>query len=406
MANFNPGEVAIQNLTILSPRSSSWNMAPNFLSGSIVESIFTPGVVAELEIIDYVDYISQIDLKGDEQVSFQFQKPNGGSGNFMFHLNSIRDVENYNSMHGKKYKLMCVSREALSGQANHVQKGYNTQISNIVKDIFGQLGSNLNMEIEETKGNRNFKIPNQPLFSAIETLRKEAISMKNLSSNFLFFITQSGIHFKTIEGMLTNGDVKSFQLTTTAGTSILNSLENNILAWKVVQNFDAMNRIVSGATTQRVATFNSHTNEFIRGDYKPNQSEFTNLGGDLLITEAFKAIFPNANRTILRYINPNQNLKIDKSNFPDNIAYKMTNLAQMQEQMLRLTVIGDPILEAGKTITCNIPQVTAASNPSSQDAQVSGRWLISKLEHNIQLATEKPRYTCNLECLKGAYQGA
>ena len=82
----------------------------------------------------------------------------------------------------------------------------------------------------------------------------------------------------------------------------------------------------------------------------------------------------------------------------------MLNLSQMQEQMLRLTVLGDPILEAGRTITCNVPQVLAIPNVTTLDPQVSGRWLISKLEHKFAEPQDKPRYTSNLECLKGAYQ--
>jgi hypothetical protein len=38
------------------------------------------------------------------------------------------------------------------------------------------------------------------------------------------------------------------------------------------------------------------------------------------------------------------------------------------------------------------------------EPQMSGRWLISKLEHKIHRSDVRPRYVCNVEGLKGAYE--
>jgi hypothetical protein len=91
---------------------------------------------------------------------------------------------------------------------------------------------------------------------------------------------------------------------------------------------------------------------------------------------------------------------------PETVPNKMVNLAQMQEQLLHMTVLGDPVLEAGKTVNCNIPQITASTQNSQLDPQASGRWLIAKLEHQIRKPGVQPRHICVLECLKGAYSGS
>ena len=405
MAGFNPGDVFIDNITIVSPRTQSWNMAPNFLSASVTETIFTPGVTAEIEVVDTQDFLGKLKLAGDETVQFQFSKPNnGGTAKYEFHLNNVKDVEVEGALKAKVYKLICISRETLTGQAHHVQKAYNSPISDIIKDLFGMLGSKLKFDIEETKGKRKKVIANQPLYHAKEMLRKEAVSMKNKSSNFLFFITQTALNFKSIEGMLSGSDVKTFKQDNTVGSSIASDIDSNILAWQVKQNMDAFNRIKTGAITQKVATFNVHTNEYRKQDFKKNLEEFINLGAGLLLTQAFKNLFPKANRTFLRYINPNDKLKIDKSHMPESVPYKQLNLAQMQEQLMHMTIFGDPNLEAGKTINCNVPKIADMTNNTDQEPQVSGRWLISKLEHKIHRPEARPRYTCNLECIKGAYQ--
>ena len=76
----------------------------------------------------------------------------------------------------------------------------------------------------------------------------------------------------------------------------------------------------------------------------------------------------------------------------------------MQEQSLHMTVIGDPNLEPGKTIYNNVPRVTGVTGSNDAEPQASGRWLISKVTHEIRGPQARPRWVSNLECLKGAYE--
>lgn len=400
MAGFNAGDVFINNLTC----SVGWDLAPNFLSASIVESIFTPGVHAEIEVIDYLDWLGTYQLQGGETINFSFSKPNGGTGQYNLALNSIHNIELHGAMKSKVYKLDCFSIEVLSGQAGQVQKKYNTSISGMVSDILGNVfNATLPLDISSTQGTRNMQIANQRGSAAIEMLRKEAVSGSGGASNFLFFITQRAIHFKTFEDMVSSGDVKTFKQENTVGHSIFADLDTNILAWQVVQNMDAMNRVKAGVIDQ-VATFNFLTNQFKKSTTSGAASG-TNLGANIITTASqFTGLFSNMFRTIVRPIMASDNLNIPKSFMPDAIPDKTAGLAQWTEQLMRCTVIGDPILEAGRTIMCNVPKITSETNNTQPEPQMSGRWLISKLEHSIQRPDVKPRYIVNLECLKGAYQ--
>lgn len=400
MSGFNAGDVFINNLSV----STGWDLAPNFLSASVVESIFTPGVHAEIEVIDYLDWLGQYKLQGGETVNFNFTKPNGATGNYNLALNSIHNVELHGAMKSKVYKLDCISKEVLSGQASQIQKKYNSPISAMVSDILGSVfGATLPLDISTTQGTRNMQIANQRGSSAIEMLRKEAISGSGGASNFLFFITQRAIHFKTFEDMVAGGDIKTFKQENTVGHSLFADIDTNILAWQVVQNMDAMNRVKAGVIDQ-VATFNFLTNQFKKST-TDGKTGGTNLGGSVITNSSqFTGLFNNMFRTIVRPIMASDNLNIPKSFVPDAIPDKTTGLAQMTEQLMRMTVIGDPILEAGKTVTCNVPKITSQTNNMEPEPQMSGRWLISKLEHNIQRADVRPRYICNIEGLKGAYQ--
>ena len=406
--SFNPGDVIVNNLTVVSPRSNSWNMAPNFLQANILESIFNSSITATIEVLDDQDYLGNLKLAGDESVQFSITKPNGGTANYNFHLNKVDNVENMPSMKSKKYTLECTSIEVLKGQANHHQKAYNTTIDGIVKDIFGTLGSALGITTESTKGQRKWIASGKP-YDLIETLRREAVSQQYKGSNFLFWQTAAGFFFQSIDYMLNQGDAKTFIMSNALNTSMegLQNIDRNIIAFKVLQNFDAASRVHNNVINHRMMTYDPHTHAFKKQDMKPKQSELgNNLGSGLLTTlDTFLSLFDqNAYKAIFRVVNPNQKLQIGKSFVPDTVPYKQLQLASMQEQLLNMTVIGDTVLQAGKTINNNVPRIIADPNNSENDVQISGRWLLSKVHHEIRMPTDRPRWITHLECLKGSYQ--
>jgi hypothetical protein len=400
---YNPGDISVDTVLITSPLSGSWDARVSMITASILETIFTPGVSAEIKVVDTDDWIGRLQLQGTETVYFQITKLTDGSTLYYdLHLNSVRQVEIKGSAKAKTYMLSCISREAISGRIINVQESYNMPISFIVQNVFSKLDSINYINAEQTKGNRNIKISSQTVYDAIEMLRKEAVSAVFESSNYMFWQTWSSFHFETLEGMMSSGDVKYLKQDFTIGASINKSVDDNILAWKVVQNFDAMNRAKAGVVNQRVAVFNPNTLSYVVGNFIGNTiSEMGNWSYDL-----FRNKFngENAGRTVVSYRNPNEKTNIPKSYVPETIPNKQLNLAQMQEQMMHMTVIGDPVLEAGRTVFCDVPKITAATDSYGQkEEQMYGRWLISKVEHEIHTAADLPRYVCNLECLKGAY---
>ncbi|CAB4131484.1 hypothetical protein UFOVP132_109 [uncultured Caudovirales phage] len=405
MAGYNPGDIFIDAVTVTSPRGGSRNLAPQFLSAEVTETIFTPGCSAQIRVIDFDDYLGTFGkLTGDETVKFSFRKPNGGSATYNLHLNSVKEAQGTSADKSKTYILDGISEEVFHGQAKHVQKAFNTTIDSIVKDVFGELGSKSRINAEPTKGKRNIKLANQPVFHAIEMLRKEAVSEKNKSSNFMFWQTHSGFHFKSIEEMMSGGDVKTFKRSNTVGANQNSDVDSNALAYKLLHSMDAINRIHNGAMNQRVSTFNTHTNTFTWKDIKPKGSDLRSLGQGVIMTAAFIEAFSSGMRAVFRPVNHNEDVEIDKSHVPETIPHKMMDLARMQEQTMHMTVIGDTVLEAGSTINNNIPKITADRNNKEPDSQAGGRWIISKLKHEIKGANDRPRWVTHLECIKGSYE--
>jgi hypothetical protein len=407
---YNPGTITIDTLIIDSPLTGTWDATGNFLTCSILETIFTPGITAHIEIIDDNDMIGKMKIQGLETVSFAFTKMvddvlGNQTAKYYFHLNSVKEITPTGSNKTKTYQLNCISKEALLGRTFNVQQAYNAPISYIVEDIFNSMPAvRSEITIEPTKGKRNIKLSSQSVFNAIEMLRKEAISDIYETSNYMFWQSMDAFHFKTLEYMVSQPPVKTLKQDFTVGQSIGKSIDDNILAWKIIQSFDAMNRVKAGVVSQRVAVFDPNTLSYRIAPFAPNP--LTIMGN--WTYEEFRSLMGgrNSNRNVLTYRNPSNTLNIPKSNVPANIAEKQLNLAQMQEQLLRMRLIGDPVLQAGSIVFCNIPNsVSTVPDNTYPDPQASGKWLISKVEHEIKLAVNSPRYLCNVECLKGAYSG-
>jgi hypothetical protein len=231
-------------------------------------------------------------------------------------------------------------------------------------------------------------------------LRKEGISASNPSANFMLWVTGSGFHFKTLDSMTQSGDVKTLRLDNTVGHSIFSDIDSSILAWEVEQVANAMNRAKAGMRVQ-VATFDSFTNQVFKNT---NAGSILPLLGQEVITSLESIASSNSFRTMLRPVNPSKSARVSPSHVPDALPNKMMNLAAFTEQILHLTVIGDPVLEAGKTINCLVPSVTSETGSIPLEPQLSGRWLLSMLQHDIRRADQSPRYVCHAEALKGCFQ--
>ena len=406
MSGYNPGDILIDDLTVTSPRSGSWQAAPYFISAEITETIFTPVVLAYIEVLDDKDWLGQLKIAGDEMVTFTYRNPAGTVANYEFHLNSVKDIGIQGALKSKTYKLECVTREPMHAQVNYVQRSYNTTIGEMVADIIMQdFKSKKKVNYEPTKGKRKFVVPNEPALQWVDKMKAEAVSEKNKGSNYMFWQTHRGFYFQSLEYMMQQRDVKTFKQENTIGSSMRKIVDTNILSWQVKQNMDASNRIHSGVMGHRVVTFDPHTHKYVSQDFKPKANELTGFGKGFITTlSSFLDIFAGGVQTHFRMVNPNVKIDVEKSHVPGTIPYKELNIAQMQEQSLHMTVIGDPNLEPGKTIRNNVPKIVGTTSSNQLDAQVSGRWLISKVTHEIRQPQARPRWVSNLECLKGTYE--
>lgn len=428
--SYQSGDFTIERMSITSSRANI-DISSIFLSASIYESIFTPGTVCDIEVLDTEDLLGTYKIFGDETVIFTYSIPGrydpfdqsfrlAGTvtADFRFALYELGEVEMTGAQKGKKYKLKCVSEEAMYAKTNYVQKAYTggndnegVLCSSIIEDIHkNYLKSQKRINLEETKTPQKIVIPHMSPFRAIEMVRKRSISAgsnpknKNRSSLYVYFENRENdeqvYNFVTIENLFSKTPVKSFE------QSALNidhaaREDNNILSFKIPTQFKSIENI-QYAGPRRITTFNFTTWQFESSD---NTAPVGTVGGDFSnITQDFRNKYFDGVK-----IPPQSLIPIDISqrpvtNIPEHTRDLQVYLAALMQNAMKIRVPGDTLLTAGQMIECTIPNKKGFTGESEEDPLMTGNFLISRIHHKIGEFGERPRYTCVIECIKGAYE--
>jgi hypothetical protein len=404
MANgYNPGDILVQSLTLSSDRGTL-DLSKSFVSASIYESIFTPGIVGDIVVLDTDDQLGQLEISGDETIEMSFQAPGGELAEYTFALHMLDDVRQTSGQKSKTYTLKIVSEEALHSKTNYIQKSYNTQISGIVQDIFqNYMMSEKNIDVEETKGSQKIVIGHHNPYKAVDMIRRRAVSNENNSSAFVFFETRMGgeqtFKFCTIEKLFQGEIVKEFQQSDAINSSIMNKNDNNILAYEVPKQLSTTERISIGGKT-RVSSFDFRTHSYKTKDVDTDETQYKTGGTGSYNSSAFKSKYWNPKIPTQAYIpidTSQRAVTSIKERTPDLQAFISTLL----QNAMKIRVYGDANLKAGDMVTALIPNKVSTTDNVDTDPLLSGDFLVSRIHHEIGTAGQRPRYTCVMELLKG-----
>ena len=90
MDNLIDGDLRIEELIVSSQRGSL-DLKDSFLTASIYESIFTPGTVCDIEVVDATDYLGALSLSGDETVTMIINTSSNARAKFKFAVYELGD---------------------------------------------------------------------------------------------------------------------------------------------------------------------------------------------------------------------------------------------------------------------------------------------------------------------------
>jgi hypothetical protein len=408
MDGYKYGDVTVTNLTVSSTRGTL-DLSKSFVSMSIYESIFTPGIIADIVVLDTDDTLGNLKLSGDEIVTVTMYVLGSLTKNYSFSLSHLKDLAMTSGQQkGKQYTLECVSDEPMYAKTNYVQKSYNMLCSEIIKDIHtNYLHSKKQLQIEDTIGPQNIVIPHKSPFEAIDFVRGRSVSSKYNSSSYVYFEnTVQGpqqYNFVTIESMFDLSSTKDFIQNSAINTDFYSRIDNNIISYTVPKQFNSIQKIAL-AGPRKISTMNFTSQEYQSNTVQTKDTNYKTGGSGTDTSSSFISRFFNA------LIPPQSLLPVDISQrasthietaTPNLQAY----LSILSQNAMKIKVVGDTVLTAGIKINCTIPNKTGTAD-AGIDPLLSGDFIVSRIHHRIGMFQDTPRYTCTMELLKGSYSEA
>lgn len=404
--NYLPGDVDVLSLFISSERGTI-DLTRSFVTASIYESVFTPGMVCDIRVLDMNDLLGEVRLVGDETVDFVISVMGSEVAQYAFALHELSELTSVGAQRGKTYMLKCVSEEAMHAKTNFVQKHYNMLCSEMVKDIHeNYLRSVKPLELEPTRAPQRIIVPHRNPYEAINLIRRRSVSEDDRSSFYVYFENrqneQQTFNFVTLENLFRQSVVKEFRQEIAQNVRFLRRVDDNIMAYRIPNQFSSTERIALGGP-RRVTTFNFTTWQYETKDVQTRDNAYADGGTGTLTSQRFRNRYYNSN------IPPQSLIPIDTSQRPSSFIPESTPdlqafLSNLMQNSVRIKVIGDTVLTAGKMISCQFPNRRATTDNPEEDPLITGNFLISRIRHYIGEPAQRPRYTCSIEGLKGRYE--
>jgi len=258
----------------------------------IYESIFANSFSGSITILDVHNIAANGPIIGQEFMSLKLTTPNLDNQQIDFTDTTFciyKVVAKFQaSSNAQLINLSFTTPEALKDKRTRVSKSYTDDISNIVGNVLKDeryINTNKNVFIEPTQGVRKVVSPNFHPFKFITTLATEAISKEYGSPHFMFFENTKGIHFKTIEHMMT-GTIHGPYSVSDLGPLEKGSKKASILTemlriidFQVNSNNDMLANIQGGMLGSKTIEYNIYNKTYSSKEYKhfDNFNEFPRL---------------------------------------------------------------------------------------------------------------------------------
>lgn len=406
------GDIQIKKLLLKSEDGCrEYNLLQQAKIISVFESIMSPTVYAEIQIVDGIGLRNNFPLIGEEYVEFEFSTPNTSCTSIYYlYINEIANVTTNDTNTSETYTLRCISKEVITNSITLYNRKFKKESSEIVKDIFTDVfkdGKELNY-VEPTRGIEEVIINNMYPMKAIDMIRKRATSKKYLSSSFVFFENAKGYYFTTIEGLFANnrdsiGD-KVFFFDKKPNYDITAVDIRNIIAYQQVSSGNTVTKLQNGALTNVVNRLDYFTGQYTAIPYTINSANdkfqmADGVGQPGLNTTSF--ITKKNKKPAKQRLVPFSSERNDTQT-AEKIAVLQSFIELITNDLVRIHVYGDSAVMAGDVIECKFPEVTGLTKDPKLNRLHSGKYLVSGLRHIITTG-DRYNHTMALELIKGNY---
>jgi hypothetical protein len=416
----------IQEISVTSnkDRGKSVSITGGTIKLEYFESIVSDGIKAKVTFIDSGNAIEDknavdgLPIVGEETVRLKFTDNNNQTLDLMMYVNRVTPLVDLTTK--TSTLLVLVSKEGIMNEKVRLNTRFDGKISEHITNILtdpNYLGTEKDIDIEETTNEYNFVGNNWKPFYAMNWLSKKAVpnlpQAKGNTAGYFFYETSDGFKFKSIDTLLSQEKKKSIIYNETPdskGEKIPEGYDMKALEYTKDSGVDVQNKLQMGAFSTRTVLFDPFTcyYEVITPNAKEKEDALKLAGRELpVMNPEFER--PGSNKEFSR----TQYMLLDKGSLPsgsgtgksqeqiqkskkENFEPKdILNQATMRYNQLftsktTITIPGDFSLHAGDAIFVDAPSVEKDVKNDKINKESGGLYIIATLCHYI---TPKESYT-------------
>ena len=410
----------IDKIDIVSNKNQSKNVS---VAGGTIrlmyyESILQDSIKATITFadtgnsIDNKTVIEGLPMVGQEKVFLKFRDNNEQTLNLVLYINKVTPLADDTTK--SMVQIDLASKEFIMNEKVRLNTRFDGKISDHIKKILtdqNYLGTEKNVDIEETSNNYNFIGNNKKPYYAMNWLSKRAVpnlpDAKGNTAGYFFFETSEGFKFKSIDSMLSQEKKKSIiynQTPDSRGTNIPAGYDVKALDYSKDNRVDVQEKLKMGAFSTRTVLFDPFNcyYEVITPNAKEKEKSLKLAGKELrVLNPEFNKEGANKEFSRTTYMlldkgtlpvgdSKQQIEKSTEENFdPKNILNQaIMRYNQLYSIKTTITIPGDFSLHAGDVVFIDAPELAPETKEVSKEN--GGLYIIADLCHYI---SPKETYT-------------
>ena len=386
----------INDCSLIPSEGSSLKQEFNIAGGNptitYFESIKSPAISLSLNFIDVDQLISREGITGGEYLSLRI-KVQGYDKEFEIkpdkHLLMLNSVKNVTTSSSKQFAtLEFLSVEAIINETSRVNQRFTGNVTDTVKKLLKNkkgIQTKKNIDSDQATNSYSFVGNLKRPFDTIQWLCSKTQSSKD-GTGFLFFETLDGYVFKSIESLLDGKTVEYKKSETPDEPSGLTILENNLN-----QTSDIGMSCRMGMYANKTIYINIDNATLKTVDYRIESLKLKKP------PKLPNGLEKNPTRLMLRVLDKcalqkgSKKKEIQKENelaIYQSKSYARANL--IFSQSMSVSIPFNPELRAGQMLDLRFPlrknegdDQDKTTYGTESDDDISGKYLISELKHNI-----------------------
>ena len=412
---------------------------------NVFESIFNNALTGSLVITDAQNLIAKLELNGTERISFKLSTPGAlenrntidasvetGHPFYVYKITDRRQIAPGTNL----YTLHFGSREFMRNLRTKVSQAYNGNIAyQVIKILMDEnyLDSKKEISYEPTGNINNIVVPNMRPFDAINMIAKKTLPEKSDGVGYYFYETTKGIYFRSWDNMCSvkgrhNRETKQIfrympmNVNDETIDDKMNHDYQSVESYRFVNNFhDIAANTALGTYAHKAITYNLFDKSYEESIYNYEldymRSKHTDQTADRFAREKYavaaESIVDTDDKKISEYPDSRVSLQATTQFLHDEDKAARYGLDVKQDGVkfiqgesiknsilygttLHMVVKGQSYLEPGDIIEFKLISVDEKNPDGEEDPQYSGRYVITKIRHQVNAT----KYTNAIECVK------